>query len=87
MLIVLSGFFMPAFSKQDTTYAKKTYTTAETQLSVDIDGWINEEAWQAVPWRVEKQPKCQASMMVRNTTWQDSAWAWLRKAASLPATT
>ena len=50
MLIVLSGFFMPAFSMQDTTYAKKTYTTAETQLPVDIDGWLNEEAWNAVPW-------------------------------------
>ena len=50
MLIVLSGFFMPAFSKQDTTYAKKTYTTAETHVPVDIDGWLNEEAWNAVSW-------------------------------------
>jgi len=50
MLIVLSGFFMPSFSKQDTIYAKKTYTTAETQLPLTIDGWLNEEAWNAVPW-------------------------------------
>jgi hypothetical protein len=50
MLIVLSGFFVPAFSKQDTIYPKKTYTTAETNLPVEIDGWLNEEAWNAVPW-------------------------------------
>ena len=50
MLIVLSGFFMPSFSKQDTIYAKRTYTTAETFIPPDIDGWLNEEAWDAVPW-------------------------------------
>ncbi len=50
MLIALSGFFMPSFSKQDTIYAKKTYTTAETLIPPDIDGWLNEEAWDAVPW-------------------------------------
>ena len=55
MLIALSGFFMPAFSKQDTTYAKKTYTTAETQLPVAVDGWLNEEAWNAVPWEGDFQ--------------------------------
>ena len=28
LLVVLSGFFLPAFSKQDTTYAKRIYTTS-----------------------------------------------------------
>jgi hypothetical protein len=55
MLIVLSGFFTPSFSKQDTTYAKKTYTLAETQLTPDIDGSLNEEAWNAVPWEGDFQ--------------------------------
>ena len=50
MLIVLSGFFMPSFSKQDTSYTKKTYTTAEVQQAPEIDGWLNDEAWEAVPW-------------------------------------
>lgn len=50
MLIVLSGFFVPSFSKQDTTYSKKTYTTAEVQISPEIDGWLNDKAWNAVPW-------------------------------------
>ena len=55
MLIVLSGFFMPSFSKQDTTYSKKTYTTAEVRQSPEIDGWLNDEAWEAVPWEGEFQ--------------------------------
>ena len=50
MLIVLSGFFMPSFSRQDTTYSKKTYTTAEIQMPPEIDGFLNDEAWDAVPW-------------------------------------
>ena len=41
---------MPSFSKQDTIYAKKSYTTAETLIPPDIDGWLNEQAWDAVPW-------------------------------------
>lgn len=55
MLIVLSGFFMPAFSKQDTIYPKKTYTITEIQVPPDIDGWLNDEAWNAVPWGVDFQ--------------------------------
>jgi hypothetical protein len=50
MLLLLGGFFLPAFSKQDTTYAKKTYTTAEVRVPPEIDGWLNDEAWDAVPW-------------------------------------
>ncbi len=50
MLIVLSGFFVPSFSKQDTIYSKKTYTTAEVQIPPQIDGWLNDEAWNTVPW-------------------------------------
>jgi len=41
---------MPAFSKQDTIYPKRTYTIGETQLPPEIDGWLNDEAWNAVPW-------------------------------------
>jgi hypothetical protein len=55
MLIVLSGFFVPSFSKQDTVYSKKTYTTAEVQLQPVIDGWLNDEAWNAVPWEGDFQ--------------------------------
>ncbi len=55
MLIVLSGFFVPSFSKQDTIYPKKTYTLSETPLLPEIDGWLNEEAWNAVPWEGDFQ--------------------------------
>jgi len=50
MLIVLSGLFVPSFSKQDTTYSKKIYTTAEVQTPPEIDGWLNDDAWNTVPW-------------------------------------
>jgi len=50
LLIVLSGFFMPSFSRQDTTYSKKTYTTAEIQIPPEIDGNLTDEAWKAVSW-------------------------------------
>jgi hypothetical protein len=50
MLIVLCGFFVPSFSKQDTTYSKKAFTTAVVQVPPEIDGWLDDEAWNAVPW-------------------------------------
>ena len=50
LLIVLSGFFVPSFSKSDTTYSKRIYTTSEVSTPPDIDGWINEEAWDQVSW-------------------------------------
>ena len=55
MLIVLSGFFVPSFSKQDTVYSKKTYTTAKVQTPPEIDGWLNDKAWNAVPWEGDFQ--------------------------------
>jgi len=50
MLSVLGGFFISAFPKQDTTYIKKTYTTVKVLVPPEIDGWLNDEAWNAVPW-------------------------------------
>ena len=50
MLIVLCGFFVPSFSKQDTTYSRKKYTVVEVQTPPEIDGWLNDEAWNTVPW-------------------------------------
>jgi Domain of unknown function (DUF5916)/Carbohydrate family 9 binding domain-like len=50
MLFVLCGFFMPCFSKQDTTYNKRNYTAREVQTAPVIDGWLNDEAWETVPW-------------------------------------
>ncbi len=55
MLIVLSGFFVPCFSKQDTTYSKRIYTTSEVTAPPEIDGWINEKAWDQVSWDSEFQ--------------------------------
>ena len=46
---------MPSFSKQDTTYAKKTYTVAGVQIPPEIDGWLNDGAWDAVPWEGDFQ--------------------------------
>lgn len=50
MLFVLGGFFLPAFSKQDTTYSKKTYTTARVSIPPEVDGWLNDDSWNSVPW-------------------------------------
>jgi len=50
MLIVLCGFFISSSAKQDTTYSKKAYTTARIQTPPEIDGWLTDEAWKAVPW-------------------------------------
>lgn len=50
LLIVLSGFFMPSFSRLDTTYTKRIYTTTEVSIPPDIDGWLNDEAWNQVSW-------------------------------------
>ena len=55
LLIVLSGFFMPSFSKQDTSYSKRIYTTSEVTTPPEIDGWINEKAWDEVSWDSEFQ--------------------------------
>jgi len=55
MLIVLSGFFMLSYSKQDTTYSKKTYTTARVLTPPVIDGCLDDEAWNAVPWEGDFQ--------------------------------
>jgi hypothetical protein len=55
MLIVLSGFFMPSFSKQDTTNSKKNYSAAEVQKPLEIDGFLDDEAWKAVPWEGDFQ--------------------------------
>ena len=50
MLIVLSGFFMPSFCKQDTTYSKRSYTAVEVRIPPEIDGWLNDDAWEAAEW-------------------------------------
>jgi hypothetical protein len=50
MLIVLSGFFMPSFCKQDTTYSKRSYTAMEVRIPPEIDGWLTDEAWDAAEW-------------------------------------
>jgi hypothetical protein len=50
LLIVLSGFFVPSFSSLDTTYTKRIYTTTKVSIPPDIDGWINDEAWNQVSW-------------------------------------
>ena len=50
MLIVLSGFFMPSFCVQDSTYSKKSYTAVEVQIPPEIDGWLNDDAWEAAEW-------------------------------------
>jgi len=55
LLIVLSGFFVPSFSKLDTTYTKRIYTTSEVTTPLAIDGWINDGAWDQVSWDSEFQ--------------------------------
>jgi hypothetical protein len=55
MLIALSGFFVPSYSKQDTIYPKRTYTTSEVYSPLVIDGNLNDEAWNAVPWEGDFQ--------------------------------
>jgi hypothetical protein len=55
MLIMLSGFFISSYSRQDTIYPKKTYTTSEVYSPLVIDGNLNDEAWNAVPWEGDFQ--------------------------------
>ena len=55
MLVVLGGFFIPSFAKQDTAYPKKIYTTSEVSVPPEIDGWINDAAWDQVPWEGDFQ--------------------------------
>jgi hypothetical protein len=50
LIIAISGFFIPSFARQDTACPKKVYTTAEIDLPPEIDGWINDPAWDQVPW-------------------------------------
>ena len=50
MLIVLCGFFIPSFSRQDTTYSKRSFTAVEVQVPPEIDGTLDDDAWNAVPW-------------------------------------
>ena len=50
LLFAISGFFLSAFSQQDTIYQKKVYTTRKVSNPPEIDGWINDEVWKEVPW-------------------------------------
>ncbi len=50
LFIAVSGIFFSAFSRQDTAYPKKIYTTFEVLIPPEIDGSIDDEAWNRVPW-------------------------------------
>ncbi len=50
LLVAISGFFIPSFSRQDSAYPKKIYTTAEVEVPPVIDGVLNDESWEKVPW-------------------------------------
>ncbi|MEZ5071406.1 MAG: DUF5916 domain-containing protein [Bacteroidales bacterium] len=55
LLVVLGGFFLPSQAKQDTIYEKRHYTVAVLREPPEIDGWLDEKAWEAVPWAGEFQ--------------------------------
>lgn len=50
LFVACSGIFLCVFSRQDSVYPKKVYTTAEVSTPPEIDGIINDEAWSRVPW-------------------------------------
>ena len=50
LIVAMSGFLIPSFARQDTAYPKKIYTTAEVSAPPEIDGWLNDKAWELVPW-------------------------------------
>ncbi len=50
LFFAISGISFFAFSQQDTTYRKKVYTTLKISVPPEIDGWINDQAWNEVPW-------------------------------------
>jgi len=50
LFVAISGIFFSVFSRQDTVYPKKIYTTTEVRLPPEIDGLIDDEAWTRVPW-------------------------------------
>ena len=55
LFFALSGFFISAFSQQDTIYPKKIYSTRNVTRPPDIDGWINDQAWDEVQWEGDFQ--------------------------------
>ncbi len=55
LFFVASGFFLSAFSQQDTIYQKRVYTTLKVSNPPEIDGWINDQAWSEVPWEGDFQ--------------------------------
>ncbi len=50
LIVAICGFFIPSYARQDTALTKKIYTAAVVADSPEIDGWINEETWEKVPW-------------------------------------
>ncbi len=55
LLAAIGGFFIPSFARQDAAYSKKIYTTVQVSVPPEIDGWINEAAWDHVPWEGDFQ--------------------------------
>jgi hypothetical protein len=41
---------MPMLARQDTLYQKKTYTAREIITPPEIDGLINDGAWEKASW-------------------------------------
>ena len=48
MLIVLCGFFIPSFSREDTIYSKRSFAAVEVQVPPEIDGLLSDDAWKAL---------------------------------------
>lgn len=50
LFVGLCGCVISSLARQDTAYPKKVYVIAEIATPPQIDGWINDEAWDQVPW-------------------------------------
>lgn len=58
LLFAIGGFFMPSYAslaRQDTTYPKKVYSTTEISIPPQIDGWLDDAAWDQVSWGTDFQ--------------------------------
>ncbi len=85
LFAALSGFFIPSFARQDTAYPKRIYSSTEISVPAKIDGWINEDMWDQVPWEGDFQmfepyddrPPTQETMKMKPISKESPGWVHL----------
>jgi len=55
LYLACGACLFPVLSGQDSIPPKKTYKTIEVSIPPEIDGWLNDDAWEAVEWEGDFQ--------------------------------